>query len=522
MSEQNYFEPTVVDTSYVDTTYFEAPYNILPWQNQNQTSHCEGETLTCIVNETSCINESSNIISEASNIISDIGPTDKRIKNLVIGGGGIWIYAYAGAVDDMFTDEELKDVKNFIGSSAGAIMSLLLSCGASKSYIMKKINTFDLKTLQDHSYFTAINIYNIVNYFGYNKGDVALNWLKNTIEELSDDKDLTFSRHYAKYGTNLIVTGCNVTKNSFRFFNRLSDPAMRIADAIRISMSIPFFFKPFTYEGDLYVDGGTTFNYPISFISTDLFKLLNCYDPNIIGPTDPSSRVNHDTAVRNLYDMSSDTDLVNPIFDAYILNRTVGIKSFSKRSLNYIHPGPTIDDEKSFNIVTFIEAIVNMSTDATLREYVHEKMWNKTIKIDSSPYSFANFDLTKDDVQAIINIGRNSSRKYRGIIDNDISLSSRSSTFVRNFLSNSENNINTNDEVFARPFYELSLSNITEESLNFNSDSKLYDDLSDESLDESHDEPSTTKVSEKFNGIKWFWEALTTRISQFVHWIRGI
>ena len=41
-------------------------------------------------------------------------------------------------------------------------------------------------------------------------------------------------------------------------------PDVAVADAVRISMSIPFFFEARSYAGDVYCDGGVLNNYPIS------------------------------------------------------------------------------------------------------------------------------------------------------------------------------------------------------------------------------------------------------------------
>ncbi|VBB18081.1 hypothetical protein YASMINEVIRUS_544 [Yasminevirus sp. GU-2018] len=419
------------------------------------------------------------------------GPCDTGIKNVVVGGGGVWIYAYAGAIDDMFSDDDIQNLKNLIGSSAGAIVAMLLSCGVDKKYIRDTINSFDLNIVQDHSRFNLVNAYRIIKYFGYNKGDAILNWIGDVLEELTGNRDITFAEHYAKYKKNLIVTGCNVSRNTFRYFNRLNDSEMKVAEAVRISMSIPFFFRPFEYGGDLYIDGGTTLNYPFAFTTTDLFKLLNNYDPEIVGPTDSTKRVNLDVATRNIYDMTIDTDSSDPVYQAFILNRTVGVKTFSKRSLNYIRQGRTAEPDRNFNIVSYIESIVSMGIDAILREYVDDNMWARTIRIDSSAYGFADFNLSKEDGRKMFLIGKNSARSFRGLppvpLNDPPALVRQRATVKEDCVITANDFVNSNTKVSlpkivrtsdtsVRSLYAPSLSSVIEEPSYFSySKSKQYD-----------------------------------------------
>ena len=49
---------------------------------------------------------------------------------------------------------------------------------------------------------------------------------------------------------------------------------MEIWKAIRISISFPIIFDKVDYNGDIYVDGGLTNNYPIDFFSNDIENTL--------------------------------------------------------------------------------------------------------------------------------------------------------------------------------------------------------------------------------------------------------
>jgi NTE family protein len=338
--------------------------------------------------------------------------TDVRCKNLVIGGGGNLVYAYVGVIEQMFNDDDLIQIENCVGTSAGAIIAMIISSNATIDYIKKIIIQFDMKKIADHSPWAIINIYNILNYFGYNKGDIALQWIENILEELTGDKNITFAEHYNKFKKNLVITGCNISRNTYRYFNRLTDPDMKVSNAVRISMSVPIFFKPFEYEGDLYIDGGTTLNYPISFVLSDMFKVLNNYRDDIIGPKYIGEKMNVDKAEHNLYDLDLDIKTNDVISKDYILERTIGMKTFNKRTLNYIKPDKKYDDYSNFNLYSYCNAVMSMLTDAAMREYIDEEMWLRTIKIDSTKFNSLDFNVTSDEINTMIELGKTSAKIF--------------------------------------------------------------------------------------------------------------
>lgn len=334
-------------------------------------------------------------------------------KNLVVGGGGTLIYSYIGVLDTMFANEDLHNIENCIGTSAGSIIATIISCGGTLEYLKNKVTEFDIKKIADHSTWKIVELYHIINHFGYNRGDVALQWFGNVLEELTGNKDITFAEHYTQFKRNLIITGCNISRNTFRYFNRLSNPDMKIAHAIRISMSIPIFFRPYEYNGDLYLDGGITLNYPIAFVLSDMFKVLNDYRDDIIGSNYNGEKVDYNKAESNMYEHIFDIKSTDTESKNFVLKHTVGIKTFNKRTLNYIKPGSRSDANTNFDIYSFCCAIMSMATDATLREHIDEEMWIRTIKIDSTNFNSIDFNMTTDTIDAMIKLGNESAEKFK-------------------------------------------------------------------------------------------------------------
>jgi len=96
------------------------------------------------------------------------------------------------------------------------------------------------------------------------------------------DPDMSFKEFYNVTGVDLVVTGVNISRHEPRYFSVWHTPDFPVVEAVALSMSIPFVFKPVFIEdgvcsGDkeqnkayqgLYVDGGMLNNYPVRAFDT--------------------------------------------------------------------------------------------------------------------------------------------------------------------------------------------------------------------------------------------------------------
>lgn len=86
----------------------------------------------------------------------------------------------------------------------------------------------------------------------------------------SPRETVTFSEHFARFGRKLLVTGTNLRSGKTVVFSKDDTPLFPVSDAVRISMGLPFIYKPYVIKdgGDgwapcgVYVDGGVWNNLP--------------------------------------------------------------------------------------------------------------------------------------------------------------------------------------------------------------------------------------------------------------------
>jgi predicted acylesterase/phospholipase RssA len=102
--------------------------------------------------------------------------------------------------------------------------------------------------------------------------DVASKYSKNTNGE--SFYGLTFDKFVEKHNIDLVLTGTNLETAESKYFCAKYTPDFKVADALRISMSFPFAFKPIIIKEGKYhgtwIDGGVLNNNPMhAFDSPD-------------------------------------------------------------------------------------------------------------------------------------------------------------------------------------------------------------------------------------------------------------
>lgn len=213
--------------------------------------------------------------------------TNAQYKNLVFEGGGVKGIAFAGAIQVLEQKGILQNIEKIGGTSAGAIIGLMLSLG----YTGKEIYTIMVKLKIQHFNDGKGGIFGkykrAKNKFGIHKGDAFTNWLDTLVIQKTGNPLLTFYQldSLRKINTSFkdfYCVGTNLSKQQAEVFSFATTPQMPLKTAVRISSSIPFFYEPVLldsagrqpvkrikgYNYQVYVDGGVTQNYPINFFDS--------------------------------------------------------------------------------------------------------------------------------------------------------------------------------------------------------------------------------------------------------------
>jgi NTE family protein len=183
------------------------------------------------------------------------------IKNLVFEGTGVRNAIYAGGLLALEEAGLYQDIESVAGTSSGSIVAALVAVGYSASEVRDAILDLDFSKLLDGS--PLLGPLRVFTRFGWHKGDYFLGKMREMIARKTGKGDLTFADCRARGYKNLQIVGTNITRRALRVFPDESSLDMPVAEAVRISMSIPLFFASFRYQDEVYVDGGVMWNYPI-------------------------------------------------------------------------------------------------------------------------------------------------------------------------------------------------------------------------------------------------------------------
>ena len=205
-------------------------------------------------------------------------------RNLVMEGGGIRGIAYGGALLELEQRGVLAGLTRVGGTSAGAIQAALLAVGYSAQEIVEVVNATPVQRLNDGRFIFFGGTHRLVKEYGWYRGDAFSTYLGELVARKTQQPHLTLGELHElaqKEPTrfrDLYTTGTNLTTQRVQVFSHETTPAMRVADAVRISMSIPLYFRAVLLDAEnkvitgtpapgqptqVLVDGGLLANYPV-------------------------------------------------------------------------------------------------------------------------------------------------------------------------------------------------------------------------------------------------------------------
>ena len=202
------------------------------------------------------------------------------IEHLVLSGGsynGIKTFGilYELSKQNFYNINNIKSIYcTSVGSIVGSIISLNIDNDVIYNYIHKR------------PWYKITNIRNL----SFNKKGLLD---KNFIEEIMNpvlqsknlNKNITLLELYNYNSIELHIFTTKLTDMSLVDISYKTHPNIEVIDALYMSSAIPYFFEPFYYENDFYIDGGVLCNFPIDHCN---------YNPNtILGIYTKSSGINN-------------------------------------------------------------------------------------------------------------------------------------------------------------------------------------------------------------------------------------
>jgi NTE family protein len=308
--------------------------------------------------------------------------------DLVFEGGGVKGIGLAGAYREL-ADRGYRP-ECVAGTSAGAITAALVAVG----YTGAELEDIVLKQMhfQDFEDPTFLNRFGtpgeMLQFFksrGMHSGNYFLNWMRERLEakgitkfgQLGNQQPTNDKRSYR-----LQVIASDLTARSMLVLPRDADQLgidpdeLEIAEAVRMSMSIPIFFEPVLFkhgqtgQEHVIVDGGLLSNYPIW-----------------------------------LFDSPDDTPPQFP---------TLGMLLVAPGQKAPLLPAPAPDAQLPDvgSDVDFLKAIAETMMQAHDRFYVEQANYARTIPIPTLGIGTTQFNISPQQAQELFNSGKTAAAQF--------------------------------------------------------------------------------------------------------------
>src|SRR5579864_209365 len=311
--------------------------------------------------------------------------TPNTNADLVLEGGGVKGIGHVGAVTAL--DGAGYTFKRVAGTSAGAIVASLVAAGMTPARMQQELRAVDYTKFRDPTDWSRFGgpgqLASILLEKGIYQGGYFRQWIMQKLASLNirtfadlkitDDpgSSLPPEKSYRLVVMTADVSRGQLVRLPWDYPSYGLDPDKQlVADAVRASMSIPFFFDPRkmkwsqTGQDCLLVDGGALSNFPI-----------------------------------DVFDRSDGKPARWP---------TLGIKLSAKPDANQVA-------HKVTDTLTFAEAILSTMMNAHDQMHLNDPcVIQRTIFVDTGQIQATDFDITPAQQQTLYDNGNTSAKNFLG------------------------------------------------------------------------------------------------------------
>ena len=312
-----------------------------------------------------------------------------KYQNLVFEGAGIRGIAYAGVLEELETRNILNHIRRVGGTSAGAITALAVSLGYRSNEIRDIIYHTNFESFNDGGFSFIGGFIRMKNKFGCYKGNKFTSWLEKIISRKTGNKNITFKELHDQGYKDLYITATCLNQQKVIIFSYHNYPQMKVKDAVRISMSIPLYFKAVFIDSagniihktknrnnlDIMIDGGLVANFPITM-----------FDSSIIDSNNQPLRLPN--------------------------NQTIGIRIDTENQIQLDKINGGLEPYPIQTFKQYLEASYVYILESLNRQTLTQADWSRTISVSSADISPILKKLSPQQKNRLIQNGRMAVRYY--------------------------------------------------------------------------------------------------------------
>ena len=332
-----------------------------------------------------------------------------HFKNLVFEGGGVKGIAYVGALDVLDKEGILNKIERVAGTSAGAMMAVLVGLRYTSDEVKDILWNLNFKKFLDSSFGIVRDTKRLLNDYGWYKGDYFRELMASFIQRKTGNGEITFKElAKTKKFREIYLVGADLSTGLSKMFSHKDSPDMKVADAARISMSIPLFFASVRGgEGNkhVFVDGGLLDNYSIKTFDQSSYIA----NRNNARRTDYYEKLN---TTKSLQKSISKNE--------YVYNKeTLGFRLDAKEDITMFLTHGTAKCNEINSFFTYTKALVTTLIDFQNNVHLHSDDWQRTVYIDTLGVSAIDFNISETKKKKLVESGRQYTEAYFEWYNND-------------------------------------------------------------------------------------------------------
>ena len=188
---------------------------------------------------------------------------ESNIHNIVISGGGVDILSFYSALRETnkYGLWDISNIKSIYGTSAGSMLCVMLLL----KYDWDTLDNYFIDRPWQNVF--KCDMYSIIHSF-QERGVFDIKIVEEIFLPLFKGKDIsidiTMQELFALTAIELHIYTVDINLFEIVDISHRTHPNWRVIDAIYVSSSLPFIFKPLIKDSICYTDGGVLLNYPLS------------------------------------------------------------------------------------------------------------------------------------------------------------------------------------------------------------------------------------------------------------------
>ena len=191
-------------------------------------------------------------------------------KRIALSGGGMKGISHVGALEVLEERGLLNCVKEYIGTSAGALIAFCMCIGYTLSELRAICMELDFSLAQN---LDPEVIMQFLENFGFDDGANTDKLLTVLLKAKHIDPNITFEEFSRQFpnSPSLRVYAVEIQECKIFEFSLAKTPRVELKTAVRASSSIPIYFTP-VYDvssNNVYVDGGLIAHLPFHHLTTE-------------------------------------------------------------------------------------------------------------------------------------------------------------------------------------------------------------------------------------------------------------